>query len=318
MKASRLAESRDRGSHVEGKHPSIIWQKFQSISLIIVVCSTILFFQSSPAISSESRMESSRITIYPTVFVDNKASTVVPLGKAYSVKYQVDNVGITGPVQVVLTLYSDGSLVWAQRTSVITKDGTFTRKIPAPLFVITTTKFGPFYLCFSTVNKAGAKSSGAPCSSVIWVGIEVPLNRVSNGCGGQLGSKFIDKWMSKEWDSKKIGGETVLFKPACDAHDAGYSGLTVKNPISGVITDYRTWTRQHVDDFFMVDLQSICMEHPKVVMSCMPFPTKYYGVVRAVGSWFYDADPTIPGITWSYKEVPNRTTAPKNVGRDNS
>jgi len=280
--------------------------------------STVLFFQSSPAVSSESRMESSRITIYPTVFVDNKASTVVPLGKAYSVKYQVDNVGITGPVQVVLTLYSDGSLVWTQTTPPVTKDGTFTRKIPAPLFVITTTRFGPFYLCLSTVNKAGVKSSGAPCSNVMWVGIEVPLNRVSNGCGGQLGSKFIDRWMSKEWDSKKIGGETVLFKPACDAHDAGYSGLTVKNPVSGMITDYRTWTRQQVDDFFMMDLQSICMKHPKVVMSCMPFPTKYYGVVRAVGSWFYDADPTIPGITWNYKEVPNRTTAPKNVGRDNS
>ncbi|MDP1719576.1 MAG: hypothetical protein Q8L08_01030 [Candidatus Nanopelagicaceae bacterium] len=293
-------------------------QRFQFLFLITVMYSTVLFFQSSPAVSAESRMDSSRITIYPTVFVDNKTSTVVPLGKAYSVKYQVDNVGITGPVQVVLKLYSDGSLVWTQTTPTVTKDGTFTRKIPAPLFVITTTKFGPFYLCFSTVNSAGAKSSGAPCSNVMWVGIEVPLNRVSNGCGGQLGSKFIDRWMSKEWDSKKIGGETVVFKPACDAHDAGYSGLTVKNPISGIITDYRTWTRQQVDDFFMMDLQSICMKHPKVVMSCMSFPTKYYGVVRTIGSWFYDADPTIPGITWNYKEVPNRTTAPRNVERDNT
>lgn len=296
----------------------MVRQRFRSIFLITVLCSTILFFQSASAASAKSRMDSSRITIYPTVFVDNKASTVVPLGKAYSVKYQVDNIGITGPVRVVLKLYSDGSLVWTQTTPRVTKDGSFTRKIPAPLFAITATKFGPFYLCFSTVNNAGAKSTGAPCSNSMWVGIEVPINRVSNGCGGQLGSKYINKWMSKEWDSTKIGGETVVFKPACDAHDAGYSGLTVKNPISGVVTDYRTWTRQQVDDFFMMDLQSICMKHPKVVMTCMSFPTKYYGIVRAIGSVFYDADPTVPGITWSYKEVPNRTTAPKDAERDNS
>lgn len=296
----------------------MVKKRFRSLLLFALAISAVLFFQLSPAVSASSKMDSSRITIFPTVFVGGQASTVVPLGKAYSVKYQIDNVGITGPVRVVLKLYSDGSLVWTQTTNPVVKDGTFTRKIPAPLFVISTKKFGPFYLCLSTVNSAGAKSFGAPCSNSIWVGIEVPLKRVSNGCGGQLGSKYIDKWMSQEWDSRKIDGETVLFKPACDAHDAGYSGLTVKNPITGIVNDYRTWTRQQVDDFFVTDLQMICMKHPKVVMKCMALPTKYYAAVRTIGKWFYDADPTVPGTTWSYKEVPNRTTAPKDAERDNS
>lgn len=278
----------------------------------------VLLLSSIPSASSGSRMDSARITIDTVVKVDGKPTTIVPLGKSYSVNFSADNLDLTGPYSAVWNLYSDGALVWTQKSEPITKSGNYTRKFVKPTFPPGSKKFGPFYLCVSAVNSLGQKSFGAPCSNVLWIGIEVPLQQVSNGCGGQLGSKYIDKWMQKSWDSIKIGSETVVFKPACDVHDAGYSGLTVKNPFMNSIIDYRTLTRKLIDDFFAADLQSICMDHPGVITKCMSYPLKYYEAVRTVGYWFYDADPTVPTAQARYAELKGRTTAPKEVGRTNN
>jgi hypothetical protein len=53
----------------------------------------------------------------------------------------------------------------------------------------------------------------------------------------------------------------VDFKPACDLHDTGYAGLHVidefgKGPNASV--DFSTWTKEKVDEKFLVDLRKIC------------------------------------------------------------
>jgi hypothetical protein len=267
-------------------------------------------------------MGSSRITLDTVIYVDEKPTTVVPAGKAYKIKYVADNLEMSGPFSVMWKLYSDGVLVWSQKGPLITKSGMYERKFVKPYFPPGDTKLGPFYLCASAISPSGQTSYGAPCTAVLWIGIEVPLQRVSNGCGGQLGSKYIDKWMQKSWDSHVFQSKSVSFKPACDVHDAGYSGVTIYDPFVKEVVDYRTTSRFQIDEYFKMNLQTICLaQPPEIVSECFFYPGKYYTTVRTIGMWFYDADPTKPNKPMpqrKYVAVKGRTDAPLGVGRPNT
>jgi hypothetical protein len=92
----------------------------------------------------------------------------------------------------------------------------------------------------------------------------------------------------------------VNFRPACDMHDAGYSGGWVFDTINGGIIDTRGLSRSTIDARFFYDLITLCNRqipgHAPVARStCYALAGTYYGAVRAAGYWFFDASPSVPG-----------------------
>ena len=92
----------------------------------------------------------------------------------------------------------------------------------------------------------------------------------------------------------------VHFEDACNLHDAGYGGYTVRDRINGGLVDYRTWSREDVDLKFQRDMQALCRDQIPAVAKearakCLGDVTRF-AIVRSVGSRFFDADLTKPGL----------------------
>lgn len=264
------------------------------------------------------------------VVVDNAVKTYVPLGKAYGIRYRVDSTGASGPGSLVFRMYSDGTLLWTQ-TAKVTSNGVFTRKISAHVFTKGTKNFGPFYLCATAVLASGKKDVRAPCTKWIWVPIEVPIAYVANGCGGMTPSNWVNKKEIEMLDTKDLGsGITISFRNACNFHDAGYKGLTVKNPTTGKVESTRHWTRKMVDERFKQEIllacaslakiglknRTILLALPSALPACNVWAERYYFAVRKVGSFFFDADPTKAGNQGKYLGFSQNSGYPSKVGRD--
>lgn len=276
----------------------------------LVVAAAVLLLTSqtvSPALGKDVTFFTYRIE--PGVTIKGVPMTYVPLGKAYGIRYTVNNIGQSGPGKLNLKMYSDGTLVWSQSTADITANGTYTRLIPAPVFAKTTKSHGPFYLCANAQLAKGDVEPKAPCSQWSWMAIEVPIAYVSNGCGGMTGSTIIDNAQKTVLDKRKIGGVVVDFRDACNIHDAGYSGVTVKNLfLKNTMVDYKNKSRALVDLMFKSDLSTRCVKYfgtpskAKYLSTCLTWAQRYYTAVRLVGKSFYDTDPTKPGIQTEFVE----------------
>ena len=61
-------------------------------------------------------------------------------------------------------------------------------------------------------------------------------------------------------DTRIYGGTTVSIRPACNQHDAGYAGVAVAGLRTTKVTDYRTWSREQVDQKFYDDIMKQCRQ----------------------------------------------------------
>lgn len=126
---------------------------------------------------------------------------------------------------------------------------------------------GPYYFCVFAEDADGNKSG--EFNNCKWLTIEVPITYASNGCGGAA-TKFekvntavlfaFNLLLNKRTyvDKNTKGKYTVDVSLACNNHDAGYSGVTIKDQISGKVTDFRTFTRAQVDNKFKSDIAKLC------------------------------------------------------------
>lgn len=126
----------------------------------------------------------------------------------------------------------------------------------------------------SNAPTASSTPSASSTPKIVWPTLPdalVPIETVSNGCGGGdagTDSKYGDdsEYVDSEipfadvsiWsEAKKY---RVNFREACKQHDAGYSHAKVKDMDlnGGKVIDYFTWTKKMVDDKFLIDMIKIC------------------------------------------------------------
>lgn len=192
---------------------------------------------------------------------------------------------------------------------------------------------GPFYVCVSAADDAGNKTK--LCK---WLSIQVPVPRVSNGCGGAQfgpGALAVQNWLL---DTQEYGGVPVDFRVACNLHDAGYGGLTVYDPFFRRVVDYRTWTRADVDAIFRLHLRRLCHKYlddhnvtddqmwtcteglplaqvsVTVAAGLSPGARAYFEGVREHALAAFDTDVTKPGTQTD--NMPS--TSPPGGGRNNT
>ena len=146
-------------------------------------------------------------------------------------------------------------------------------------------------------------------------GKPVPIESVSNGCGGgpwnslvrlqnYLGntSRFADSNINPLARTYPVN-----FKDACDLHDAGYSGVVVRDKLNGGIVDFRTWSRKRVDEKFLADMRYLCKRQlPATALTarknCQSTggnasvgAKSRFNVVRCWGDRLFDANSARPG-----------------------
>ena len=169
---------------------------------------------------------------------------------------------------------------------------------------------GPLEFCVNARDAAGNQSARAPKSSCAWLDVLVPIKNVSNQCGGAGWDSVValQNWIGNQstfYDNALGESFTVDFRDACNLHDAGYGGATVRDILDGrrgarPIVSFRKWSRREVDDKFQADMQKICRRDiPRRARlarySCVT-GTGRFEAVRLVGGSFYDADLRAPGI----------------------
>ena len=100
----------------------------------------------------------------------------------------------------------------------------------------------------------------------------VPIESVSNGCGGGPAgteAKYGDdsEFVNSEIPFADLGSWErakkyhVDFREACKLHDAGYSHARVRDTLNGGgIVDFFKWTKEAVDNKFLKDMIKICDE----------------------------------------------------------
>jgi len=139
----------------------------------------------------------------------------------------------------------------------------------------------------------------------------VPINSVSNGCGGGKAS-LQGSWgdTSTYLDTNDPSGKryTINFREACKLHDAGYSGAKVRDVLHGSkIVDFFTWTRLEVDVKFLNDMLLLCRQisalAPGALSDCRGTGGKTsfgartrYNFVRDAGDLFYQERPQLRGF----------------------
>ena len=295
---------------------SVQYPRSRPFCFLVLTVAFLLSAQLAPSALAKTTPTFFSYQIKDGVLIGGQEKIIVPLGKAYAFRYSVDNVGQSGPGKLIFRMYSGGALVWTQSLPV-SANGTFTRQVPAPVFTKLTKNYGPFYLCATEQLVSGSAESKAPCSKWHWIPIEVPIAYVSNGCGGQTGVNILDKSQTKWLDTQKFAGITVVFKDACNVHDAAYSGVAVKDVfLKNKVVDYARWTRALIDSQFLSELQQACAKYlapsagtnPKVaaaIPDCLNWANRYYKAVRLVGNNFYDVNPVEKGIQGMYVESPN-------------
>ncbi|MBI3428989.1 MAG: hypothetical protein HY050_02815 [Actinobacteria bacterium] len=329
----------------------------QLFRVAFVAIAAVLTLQgATPAMSEGADVTPPQVDFYPggpyvTPIVGGTPVASVPIGKAFTVQYYLDD--DSEQAKATMNLYSQSTLVSSTSSTGLLQARRTTALwgMSAPQ-VAKSKNVGPFYLCISAEDAAGNKSLNAPRSVCAWLSIEVPLQStwVSNGCGGQGLGKALGNLQNAALDVRKYSNVTVDFRPACNVHDAGYSGLTVKDPIMNLIIDFRAWTRKQVDFNFYQEIGQLCINAlgkgkvaGDVLLSCysgltlakyttlfvvasaaraagsfytLPLPgaRTYYDAVRKIGKLFYDTDITQVGIQTNNKPL----TFPTEGGRDNS
>ncbi|MDO8307444.1 MAG: hypothetical protein Q7V58_03690 [Actinomycetota bacterium] len=197
---------------------------------------------------------------------------------------------------------------------------------------------GPYYVCLGAEDANGNKSRAWPNSSCAWVPLLVDLadSPVINGCGGSQWGATAGEVQALVLDVRTYGSTVVRFAEACNIHDAGYAGITVHDPVSGDVIDFRKWTRESVDELFLEDLRALCVrrlagrESAALVRECKngdpvaqallmvgaapPIGAlTYFTAVRTFAVDAYDTNATLPGT-----QTNNRpTTWPTGGRRDN-
>ncbi len=254
----------------------------------------------------------------------------VPIGYTTPVKFGIRDNSYKATWYV--NMYSAGTIVAKGSSKGLVKAA---GQVVAGAFSSKVTGTGPFYVCVWAEDAAGNKSQGAPKSSCTWVSREVPIEAVANGCGADWGPWYtkVQNWFL---DKQYYGGNLVYVRPACNLHDAGYAGATVRDPYLKKLVDYRTWTRAQVDAKFYRDIRSQCvvwLNNPKgkpYLARCMHGVSlnqvlaivgyryggalAYYQGVRRFGHDAFDTNPTIAGVQ---TEIPDRTL-PAGGARSNA
>ena len=148
----------------------------------------------------------------------------------------------------------------------------------------------------------------------------VPIESVSNGCGGGKASTDIKRGDTSVYlDSNDPRGKRyeVNFREACNLHDAGYSGAKVRDVVNGgKVVDFLDWSRLEVDDKFLADMLTLCRRKisalaPSALADCRGTGGKTslgarsrYNFVRDAGGLFYQERPNFRGL-WSSERDPN-------------
>jgi hypothetical protein len=237
------------------------------------------------------------------------AGAVTGIGERIRVKWGLAD--DSGRAKWFAGLFSGGTLVGKAQSSGLVKatGGTYSAYWPAGAKKGAT---GPFYSCFYAEDKTGLTSADAPMSTCTWHTVQVPIPSVSNGCGAAWGQVVEDtlNWIG---DTRSYGGKTVNIRPACNQHDAGYAGVAVAGLRTKKVTDYRTWTREQVDQKFYEDIMKQCRQalsgpaNAAYLKQCQEDAYTYVGLVRQFGQAAFDADVTVPGVQ---STVPGATTPP--------
>ncbi len=242
----------------------------------------------------------------PTVKVQAVGGTV-PIGRRIPVAWRVTD--DSGRAKWFAALYSGGTLVGQARSSgLVAATGSVSRA----QWPRSGGGTGPFYSCFYAEDKAGLRSDGAPLSSCTWHTVQVPIPSVSNGCGAAWG-QIVEDTLNWIGDTQVYGGTTVSIRPACNQHDAGYAGVAVAGLRTTKVTDYRTWTREQVDQKFYEDIMKQCRQalsgpaNASYLKQCQQDAYTYVGLVRQFGQAAFDADVTVPG---TQSAVPASTSPP--------
>ncbi len=218
----------------------------------------------------------------------------------------------SGKAIVHAALYEGGTPALAVRSSgPITADG-HTRHWKARLAADLR---GPLFFCVWAENAAGKTSVKAPRSSCAWLSLLVDIDRVSNTCGGEgwdsivaVENAFGNTSTYRDPTTKRT--YKVNFADACDLHDAGYGGYTVRDRVNrsaaarrahrpGPVVDFHSWSRNRVDHRFLRDMQTLCRRKiPAKAASarhaCVTGNVRYW-IVRKIGWAFFDADLLTPG-----------------------
>ena len=178
---------------------------------------------------------------------------------------------------------------------------------------------GPFYSCFYAQDSAGERSADAPMSSCRWVTVQVPVPAVSNGCGAGTWGPYVADALNWVGDVRTYGSTPVNIRPACNQHDAGYAGVAIAGMNTPKVTDYRTWSREQVDQKFYDDIMIQCRRflpgaaNAAYLKECREDAYTYVGLVRQFGQGAFDADVTVPGT----QTVVPTATVPPGGARDN-
>ena len=107
-------------------------------------------------------------------------------------------------------------------------------------------------------TRPASSSADAPMSSCRWATVQVPVPSVSNGCGAAPGASIVADTLNWIGDMRTYGSTPVNIRPACNQHDAGYAGVAVAGINTPRVTDYRTWSREQVDQKFYDDIMIQC------------------------------------------------------------
>lgn len=241
----------------------------------------------------------------------------------------------SGKAKLTWTLYSDG-------TAATHGGGTALQPATGKTQVTTVKAIdgfpGPYYVCMGAEDANGNKSRAWPNSSCAWVPLLVDLanSSVINGCGGSQWGEAAGEVQSLVLDVRTYGSTIVRFAEACNIHDSGYAGITVHDPISGEVIDFREWTRESVDELFLADVRALCnrqlegKESAALVRECkngdpvlvaLPLvggsppvgAVTYFTAVRTFAVDAYDTNATVPGTQTNNKP----TTSPPGGGRNN-
>jgi hypothetical protein len=135
---------------------------------------------------------------------------------------------------------------------------------------------------------------------------------VSNTCGGggwdtlEAAQNYLGNTHSYQ---QSLGRSyTVNFAEACNLHDAGYGGHTVRDTINGGTIDMHAWSRPRVDRKFLGDMRTLCTraipeDAKNAREKCYSAggtlsigALSLYNFVEKFGWRFFDADLTTPGI----------------------
>lgn len=230
----------------------------------------------------------------------------------------------SGRAKVHFTIYEGGKKPGTTLTTTLRADGAtgIVWQVPA-------TAKGPLYFCAWAEDAAGNKSSekrtaftapefrDEPGRSCAWIPLLVPVEQVSNTCGGEGWGAVVDVQhyfgnVHTYTDSNTnplAPSYEVDFSSACNVHDAGYGGNAVWDPFfGGKPHDFRTWSRPKVDEYFLTNLRKLCTAKiPATAKVALAKCTgtggpasigaeTLYNIVKKSGWHFYDADLTKPGM----------------------